>query len=135
MKKRKRYDPNSIQDLPDLIELEDHEKFKGENDEPLEIEVRGERTRKSIFFKASDIGNAFEYPTIGIVIRDKKGDYEYGKHYKYFNAQRNSLSQELYLTYLGVLKVLMCSRGNKAEIFPRLGCRYSVRRPDGQSKR
>jgi hypothetical protein len=123
MKQRKRYDPSALQDLPDLIELEDHEKFKGENDEPLEIEVRGEKTLEGAFFKASDIGSAFQYDRIEHTVTDNRGDYQYNEHYIIFNPKEkligrgNSSSRELYLTYLGVLKFLFCSRGNKAGRF------------------
>lgn len=124
IKQRKKYDQNAIQDLPDLIDLEYHEKFKDDNDEPLEIEVRGEKTLEGALFKASDIGKAFQYDRIDKLVADKRGDYGYNDHYKYFNTEKGGgkspsdhPNKELYLTYLGVMKVLFCARGNKAGRF------------------
>lgn len=130
MKQRKKYDDNNLQALPDLVELEPHEKFKGENDEPLDIDVRGEKSLEGVYFKASDIGHVFQYERIDKLIIHERGDYGYNEHYKYFNTEKgwgNSPSdhpnKELYLTYLGVLKFLFCSRGNKAGRFQKWASR------------
>lgn len=44
----------TLEGLPPIIELEENEMFKDANDQPFHIEVRGERTKDGILYKAKD---------------------------------------------------------------------------------
>lgn len=125
---RKNYDESDITEIPEMVYLEDHEMFHNDNGDTMDIEVRGEKTQDGIFFNAYDVGKAFDYPRINVVVTDERSDHVYEKDYKYFYLNiRNSDGQAeeggqvkkkvLYLTYMGVLKVLFSARGNKAERF------------------
>jgi prophage antirepressor-like protein len=127
-KDRKNYDESEITEAPPLLFLDDHEMFQDENGEPMDIEIRGEKTDEGVCFKALDTGKCFDINDINHTIINPKSDYVYGKHYKIFKVttySRNSQGDDdvqnekkvLYLTYNGVLKILFCSRGNKAERF------------------
>jgi len=47
-------------EAPDLLVLEDHEKFRDDNNTVFEVEVRGVREEDKIFFKGKDIERVFE---------------------------------------------------------------------------
>lgn len=149
---RKGYDPTQLKPLPDIVDLDENEGFKDEDGNVLHIEMRGERTQKGLYFKASDLGQLHDR-VYNIVIQ-KTSDFEYDKHYVFFDESnigtRNSgtdvnSSQRvpdtdvyngyinyvsnvnysadvtpkrgLYLTYFGIVKLLICSRSSKAEPF------------------
>jgi prophage antirepressor-like protein len=125
---RKHYDDKNIQDEPEVLHLDDNEMFKNETGETMDITVRGKKTQKGAYFNAYDLGKAFDYNRLSVVVADVNIDYVYGKDFIYFysvfdvrnsNAKQNQTDKNkvLYLTYMGVLKVLVCARGNKAERF------------------
>jgi prophage antirepressor-like protein len=96
--------------------------FKDLDGIPMDIEVRGEQTDDGIYFKAKDIGTAFDYERIEYVTLDTNSDHVYGEHFKYFICLSKVSGQMedkkvLYLTYLGVLKLLFCARGDKSKRF------------------
>jgi prophage antirepressor-like protein len=124
-KHRKEFEENDIVYLPELLHLDDEEMFKNEDDIPMEIETRGVKTQEGIFFKASDIGKAFDYDNVSLTVLNVGGNYKYETDFKYFKSLDDPaishdainycvVRKELYLTYDGVLKLLFCSRGNKA---------------------
>nr|QOI90516.1 hypothetical protein HWQ62_00381 [Pyramimonas orientalis virus] len=142
---RKNYDESDIKDIPEMVYLEDHEMFQNENGDTMDIEVRGEKTQDGIYFNAHDVGKAFDYPRVNIVVTDERSDHEYEKDYKYFYLNiRNSDGQAeeggqvkkkvLYLTYMGVLKVLFGARGNKAERFQKWATRILFTMQMGNQK-
>ena len=122
LQERKAYNEYELTYEPPLIELEEHEMYKDLNGSPMDILVRGEKTDEGIYFKAKDIGTAFYYELVEQTIIDRKSDHVYGKHFKYFIGPDTVSSQiddkkVLYLTYLGVVKLLFCARGDKAKRF------------------
>nr|QOI90592.1 hypothetical protein HWQ62_00461 [Pyramimonas orientalis virus] len=107
---------------PELVTLEEHEMFQDENGDPMEIEMRGEKTMKCAYFKAHDVGKAFGNVKMPTTIESINSGYIYNVHFKHFLKNGKNVATEqnkkvLYLTYNGVLKFLFCSRGGKAEIF------------------
>jgi hypothetical protein len=127
-----RTERKDIIEEPELVHLEDNEMFLNENGEPMDIEVRGEKTLKGVYFKAYDLGKAFDYSRINDMILHHASGHVYGEHYIYFYSRtspvnnvgrsnqsgvQNNDNKVLYLTYMGVLKVLFSARGNKAERF------------------
>jgi prophage antirepressor-like protein len=128
---RKNYDESETTEAPPVLILEDHEMFQDENGAPMDIEMRGEKTMNGAYFKACDLGKAFAYKLIQDIILHPNSDHKYERHYMYFNIKstlsysgfqndgnvQNGMKKELYLTYNGLLKLLFCARGNKAERF------------------
>jgi hypothetical protein len=118
-------DVNDLYDAPPappILYLEDHEMFKDEKGNYLDIEVRGERDHKKCYFKVKDVSIGFEMPSLYKVLINK--DKGYNKlHYKYFttdvftNDEYGNSKKELFLTYKGMLKVLFNSRSGNAESF------------------
>lgn len=105
---------------PPVVHLEDHEMFKDTEGNPMEIEVCGAKQWDKAYFKAYDVGKAFAYERINDAIIEKTSNNVYKQHYVYFKSPKNNAvdtNNALYLTYLGVIKILMCSRGDKAERF------------------
>ena len=110
---------------PELLDIDDNEKFKDKNGNIIEIEIRGERNHKNCYFKVKDVSDGFNMPNLNSSLLHKtENNYEYNKHYKYFTVQKmgkihiNENKKYLYLTYLGMLKVLFASRSGNAESFP-----------------
>jgi hypothetical protein len=113
---------NYVEYEPVLVTLEDTEMFQDENGDPMEIEMRGEKTMKGAYFKAHDVGKAFGNVKMPTTIESINSGYIYNVHFKRFSKDGKNYATEqnekvLYLTYNGVLKFLFCSRGGKAEKF------------------
>ncbi len=107
---------------PNILDLEDNEKFKDGDGKIMEIEVRGEQYRNKIFFKVSDVSNAFTMPNLHTTLRQPDRGYLRNIHYISFiiptsNNDVMSFKKCLYLTYKGMLKVLFSSRTGNAETF------------------
>lgn len=125
---QKKYDDNDIANAPPIIHLQENEMFQDEHGDPMPIEVRGEKTMDGSYFKAYDVGKAFNYNKINDTILFTNSDFVYRKHYIYFQVETpinsggfprdsNDTKRTLYLTYIGVMKVLFGARGDKAERF------------------
>ena len=105
---------------PDILHLEDEEKFKDENGDIIDIEVRGERHYDKIWFKARDIEKMLDLDDITKTVTDIKSSYERDTHYQTFhlipltrgsgegeqikNINKNELS--MFLSYWGLVKML-----------------------------
>ena len=108
-------DDNNVQLAPDIIHLEDNEKFKDENNNILDIETRGSRQVDGVYFKLKDIMIGFKSDYLDKSIHDKKSYFKENEHYKYFNCKKitkngNKIKKELYLTYKGFQRVIFVSR-------------------------
>jgi len=121
-------DENNIQLAPDIIYLDDSEKFKDENGVCVEIETRGTRKADEIYFKVKDVSIGFKLERLEEIISNKqKHGYSENIHYKYFNCQKpirdvnnknkNIIKKELYLTYEGILRVLFASHSPNVKPF------------------
>jgi hypothetical protein len=114
---------NNYEEAPDILELNDNEKFKDVDNNPLNIEVRGERNVNKCFFKLKDIIINFNMNRLKDTIEDKNTNYEEKLHYKYFiinNTHKNgkkTSKKVLYLTYLGLIRVLFVSKNPNCENF------------------
>lgn len=131
---RKAYDPSELQPLPELVELSDAEMFRDTSGNVLAIEVRGEKTTDGLYFKALDIEKGFGISRMRNHIQDKTGSYTHGLHYGFFLLDRNPVNEhientpseentssdkQMYLTYFGVVKMIVSSRSPNAEKFQR----------------
>ena len=107
----------SKDEIPEILELNDNEKFRDANGKIINIEVRGERNRKNCYFKVSDISKGFEMPSLKKNIIDINRNifgYQENKHYKYFNIPNESktIKKTLYLTFEGFLYMINNNRNN-----------------------
>ncbi len=121
-------DENGVSKAPSIIQLKDDEKFTDNDGNIIEIETRGERAVDKIYFKVKDVADGFEMPNLDKNIKDTKSAFIYNKHYIIFNcnefrisekktSKKITSSQQLFLTYNGILRVLFGSHNNKADIF------------------
>lgn len=108
--------------VPPVLILRDNEKFM-KDDKIFDIEIRGVREYDKCFFRVKDISNLFNIPNLQITINSV---YERNLHYKIFidstdtkinNVYDTASKKRMYLTYVGVLKVLFSSRTGNAEHF------------------
>ena len=111
------------EEAPNVLYLEEHEKFKDINGNILDIEVRGERDSKKCYFKVKDVEKGFNMSNLSTTLQHIEYGYQKEIHYKFFtnvnkdSQQKNQVKKYLYLTYKGMLRVLFCSRSGNAEQF------------------
>jgi hypothetical protein len=126
---------DGIQYAPDVINLKDNEKFKNDKGEIIEIKTIGERKVDKIFFRVKDVMKNFGMDFLNDAIIKKTGGYKSDIDYVYFivkpdnyrrttnknktadNTSDNKVIKELYLTYIGILRVLFVSRNNNVNSF------------------
>jgi len=108
---------------PDILEIEDEEKFKNSDGQIINITIRGKRESKECYFRVKDVSKEFDMERLQGTLIHEDGSYKLNKHYKYFTIVYNGnpviddSKNELYLTYIGMLKVLFSSRSGNAETF------------------
>jgi hypothetical protein len=106
---------------PPILELEDEEYFKDENNNILKMEVRGERHPDKCYFKVKDISTIFNIINLNKIVSNREGNYIKNKHYNIFSINKGTINGTLnvsgggrdlktYLTYCGLLKVLFSSK-------------------------
>ena len=111
---------------PDVLELDDNEKFKDNEGNVYEIEVRGNRNVDKCYFKASDIGEAFGIKVIHNTIT-QSNNYIIEKQFKKFivhdthvmgvRSNKNNNKEMLFFTYDGVLQCIYSSQSKQASQF------------------
>jgi hypothetical protein len=118
-----------IENAPPALYLNDSEKFHDADGNVIEIETRGERDIKKIYFKVKDVSVGFGMPRLKNTILKKEGcSFERGIHYITFKREswdtisdsKNTNKQSkttLYLTYRGLVRVLMVSRNKNVDKF------------------
>jgi hypothetical protein len=121
-------DNNGIEKAPDIINLNDDEKFKDDEGNILEIETRGERKVNNIYFRVKDISNKFNKEYLQNDIIKEHTIYKDNIDYKFFICKKKDnhlnnktskyiLKKELFLTYEGLLRFLFVSRNGKTTHF------------------
>jgi hypothetical protein len=115
-------------EAPDLLKLEEHEKFRDNEDNIFEVEVRGVRDEDKIFFKGKDIEKVFEMDNL---VDNISYSYTKNEDFEIFLlAQDHTLYglglveksqprrvQSVFFTYNGLLKVIFNSRSGVAHKF------------------
>jgi hypothetical protein len=114
-------DIQEYSELPNLLILNNDEKFRDMNGNVLEIEVRGTKKHNLCYFKVKDIGMVFGMPNIQPVITNSKC-YDRNIDYKCFikctkeiDDHRNRNSKYLFLTYLGLQKTINTNRNQNID--------------------
>jgi hypothetical protein len=125
-------DDNGIERAPNIIILNDNEKFKGHEGNILELETRGERTFNKIYFKVKDVGKEFGMEYLDETLGKEHTSYMKDIDYKFFYCNKKNfvlnksnkksnvnttIKKELFLTYRGLLRVLFVSQNNKTDDF------------------
>lgn len=113
-----------IKEAPELLLLDEEEKFRDAEGNVVEIETRGERTDTKIFFRVKDVMVAFEMPSLDCTLRNEITEYKKEIHYQHFFIRvkqqlilSDTIKKELYLTYKGLLRVLFVSNAGNAKKF------------------
>jgi hypothetical protein len=112
-------------DLP-IITLEDHEKFKDVNDEIFEIEVRGERSKDKILFKAKDLAEFFGMKNLVRALIDNRNNYQNNIDYIILGNQLCPNHTQLesskidrnnvFITLIGFIRVIFVSKSGNENI-------------------
>ena len=112
---------------PSILELKDEEKFKDENGNIIEIETRGIKTFNGIYFYGKDVEKMLNIEDISTILNNTNSTYEIVKHYKKFyrptpnsdgcKAKESNNPERVYLTYFGLVKMLITTKNNIAEKF------------------
>lgn len=105
-------DKDGIEKAPDIIILDDDEKFHDDDGNIMEIETRGIREHDKIYFRVKDVSDKLEIKNLSNTLLHNVGSYVYAKDYKYFVCiDKNGISKkELFLTFLGMRKMIETSR-------------------------
>ena len=116
----------TLENAPPLLQLNDVEKIKDENGNIVEIETRGVKTIDGIYFYGKDIERILKMVDIRGILNNETTTYKVNNHYKKFIRNdkcntsdiHNKLNQEtIYLTYRGLVKMLMTRQHPIAETF------------------
>jgi hypothetical protein len=110
---------------PGIIELKKSEKIKDNRGNILEIEIRGTREHDNCFFKVIDVAEGFKMKKLHDTLTKKNvNSYQNNVHYRFFYFSKNTTTsgktkkvKKLYLTYIGLLKVLFSSRNKTVNNF------------------
>ena len=123
MKKEDKGEGYDVEPCPPLLELNDSEKFRDIDGEPLDIMVVGEREHDKCYFLVKDVSVAFNIKNLYNSLIHPTSDYLNGEHYKYFTIVKSeSLTnlgskKEIFLTYEGMIKLLYVSKSGNARHF------------------
>jgi hypothetical protein len=116
---------------PDVLYLNDDEKFKDENGNTIDIEVRGERHFDKIWFKARDVEKMLEIDNIRATLVDAKSSYDVCAHYQTFDLiplvrssnkgdqTKDKAETAMFISYWGLVKMLFSRKHPIAVHFQR----------------
>ena len=108
---------------PELLELENHEKFVNVDGERLNIEIRGTREINNMYFKVKDISEQFKLGDVNKTLYSGNGTFIKKIHFETFKYDKNVLGpikgnqKYLFLTFKGLTKLLYVSHSKNAEHF------------------
>lgn len=114
-----------IQDAPSIFILNADQKFRDDNGNVIELETRGTCTFEGILFNVDNVSEAFEFKNLKRIITNDNTTYCNNEHFKICcikkkrtkNTTNNEYITNLFLTYLGLIKVIFCSHGEKTKKF------------------
>lgn len=82
---------NHTRTMMSIIQLEEHEMFRDANDQVFPIEVRGQRSKDKILFKAKDIADYFEIKEFIKIMMKGHTSFKYNSDYVVLEANDNTL--------------------------------------------
>lgn len=104
-----------IRPIPDIIKLLDKEKIKDDKGNIIEIKIVGSRDYNKCYFNMTDISKGLGITKLYATIIHKLSSYRINEHYTYFMTKENK--KQMYLTYIGFLKVLFTTRNTAIKKF------------------
>lgn len=125
-------DDSKYKDAPNILYLEENEMFKDEQGQMIDIEVRGERHPKKIWFKARDVGKMFNMDSIRTTLQNSQTQFTEGMHFQTFIYEscvqgvvhnednppnKKQLKASIFLSYLGLLRLLFVRQHPIADKF------------------
>lgn len=110
-------DGDDSEDLYKILELTDDEKIKDDNGDIHEIEVRGTRHYNNIFFNGKNVASLLQMKFLIKTLKDSRNEFTYEEGVDYKMLKCADGTEELYLTYLGMLRVFFVSRNKNAQNF------------------
>jgi hypothetical protein len=128
---------STYETAPLVIEVSDERMFKDLNGEPIPIEIRGnlingQLDEDNLYFNLGDISKGFGMPNLcRVIIDDDRDGYIENDDYKKFYVKNSGgtkgsnasfcptreIEVQVFLTYNGLLRVLMVSRNANAKKF------------------
>lgn len=126
-------DENGVEKAPEILLLDDHEKFRDEQGNVFEIETRGARQYDKIYFKVKDVVSAFDMKSLQKTLLAEQTQYNNGTDFLFFicnkihaveneTNKKTQIEKELFLTYEGMLRVLFISKSGNTSGFIRWAC-------------
>lgn len=86
------HDENEICEAPELIHLDNHDLFKDEKGNLLDIETRGtERKPNAVYFKVEDVSNAFNIKNLQNNISKNHTTHAHGKDYVFLFVIKSTM--------------------------------------------
>jgi hypothetical protein len=113
---------------PNILIIEENEKFKDIEGNIIDIEIRGTRKHDDCYFDMYSVSDGFKLKHLQKVILNNNSGYIMETHYKYFNInkfinyenhnnKKEVFSRKMYLTYHGLVKALITSRSKNTKNF------------------
>ena len=108
---------------PNILELDNHEKFVNVDSEQLNIEIRGSRDINNMYFKVKDISEQFKLGDVKNTLLQPNSKFIKNIHFKIFKVAQYNLGnikqkhKILFLTFKGLTKLLYVSHSKNAEHF------------------
>ncbi|KAJ3160101.1 hypothetical protein HDU88_008339 [Geranomyces variabilis] len=118
----KRTSDVQLEDIaPDVLELDDHEKFQDWAGTTFEIEARGERRIGAVYFRVTDLSLLIDgdQESMSKKLLHAKSSFIRGRDEDFvaFRESATSLTTALYLTYKGAMRAFATSRNPNARPF------------------
>ncbi len=118
----------TYEDAPDILALNDDERFHDADGNPIDIETRGERRENGVYFKVLDIERMLGMRDLSTTLTTGHTNYTRGATDDYVtfrsdvlhNVRSRSLNKRLptlFLTYKGLVRVLNVSQNPTARSF------------------
>ena len=109
-----------LREAPSLIILEEYEKFRDYEGNIFDVEVRGVRDVKKIFFMGRDLENLFGMENLRNNVLNENTDYEKNVDYVFFLVKHDNNGsghgsperkrvKRMYFSYRGLMKVIFRS--------------------------
>ncbi|KAJ3146409.1 hypothetical protein HDU89_006275 [Geranomyces variabilis] len=118
--------PADLEDAPEVLSLEEAEKFQNEDGEPQEVETRGVRAANGIFFRANDVSMLVSEHRLWVTNRvtHPNSSFERGPEKDFVSFKvlvdedgRPRACSRLFLTYRGLVRIMNVSRTPAARRF------------------
>ncbi|KAJ3145503.1 hypothetical protein HDU86_000889 [Geranomyces michiganensis] len=114
-------DDDVLECAPPILELDDGEKFRDATGQAFGIETRGERAVGKVFFLAADVSLLIDgdHSSVQKKCQNPNSSFKQGRNEDYLKFRRSPTSgqKDLYLTYMGALRVFATSRNANARPF------------------